>query len=137
MKFYEVTAKCGHVGRRQFYMGLFYVRAENGREAATLVRQKPRVKHNHKDAILSISSISYSEYLTGKAAYKTNPYFNCKSKQEQRIYADEISADIHIETSFGKHEIRDDADRKSKLKVMRRLLRKMDKYGFKDYYIGA
>ena len=137
MKFYEVTAKCGHVGRGQYYMGQFYVRAENGKEAATLVRQKPRVKHNHKDAILSVSSISYSEYLTGKAAYKTNPYFSCKSKQEQRIYTDEISADIHIETSFGKREKRDDADRQAKLKAMRRLLRKMDKHGFKDYYIGA
>lgn len=137
MEFYEVTAKCGHVGREQFYMGMFYVRAENGREAAMLVRQKPRVKHNHKDAILSLSSISYSEYLTGKAAYKANPYFSCKSKQEQRIYEDEISADIHIETSFVMHENRNDADRKAKLTVMRRLLRKMDKHGFKDYYIGA
>lgn len=137
MEFYEVTAKCGHVGRGQFYMGLFYVSAENGRAAATLVRQMPRVKHDHKDAILSVASISDTEYQTGKAAHKANLYFSCKSKQEQLTYSEEIFADIYIETSFRKNEIRDNADRQAKLEVMRKLFRKMEKYGLNDYYVGV
>lgn len=136
MNFFEVTAKCGHVGKGNFYMGLFYVRAESGSAAAALVRQKPRVKHNHKDAILSVANICYNEYAAGQAAYRANPYFNCKSKQEQRIYEAEISADIHIETGFGKREKRDDTDRQAKLKAMRRFSRKMDKHSY-NYDIGA
>lgn len=137
MGFFEVTAKCGHVGRGQFYMGMFYVRAESRSEAAALVRQKPRVKRHHKDAILSVVNIGYNEYITGQEAYKTNPYFNCKSRQEQRIYEEELSGDIYAETNFGKLERRDDSDRQARLKAERKFLRKMDKHGYINYDIGA
>jgi len=137
MGFFEVTAKCGHVGRGQFYMGMFYVRAENGSEAAALVRQKPRVKHHHKDAILSVVNICYDEYIAGREVYKTNPYFNCKNRQEQRIHEGELSVDIYAETNFGKRERRDDSDRLARLKAERRFLRKMDKHGYIIYDLGA
>lgn len=37
-RYYEVVAKCGHVGKRYYYRGVFYVNAETGAEAASAVR---------------------------------------------------------------------------------------------------
>ena len=52
--FYKVTAKCGHVGRNNYIEKDFFVKADSGRDAALIVRCKPRVKHDRKDAILSV-----------------------------------------------------------------------------------
>ena len=53
--YYEVLAKCGHVGKKHYVPVKFAVIAEDGKEAAKMVRYFPRVKHNHKDAILNVS----------------------------------------------------------------------------------
>jgi len=136
MEFFQVTAKCGHVGRGQFYMGLFYVRAENGCAAAAIVRYMPRVKHNHKDAILAVVKVGYEEYKTGQAATRKNPYFKCRSIQEQRACMEEIEESIHIETDSGERQ-RGREDRYAKLEAVRRAYRKANKYGYKNYDIGA
>ena len=52
MGMYEVCAKCGHVGRYNYVDKIFAVKASSGKEAAAKVRNFPRVKHDHKDAIL-------------------------------------------------------------------------------------
>ena len=52
MKLFEVEAKCGHVGRKYFTLKVFPVKANSRKEAAAIVRNIPRVKHHHKDAIL-------------------------------------------------------------------------------------
>jgi hypothetical protein len=134
MNYFEVTAKCGHVGRDSFYKGLFYVQAENGSEAALKVRYLPRVKHDHKDAILSVSKISFDEFKVGQAAHKENPFFSCSSVQEQREFAEEIAESVHLETGFKagfeKGRNRDDDGRRSKQEIMRRLFRKSNKFAF-------
>ncbi len=135
MEFYEVAAKCGHVGKDRYYKGMFYVMAESGSAAAAMVRMKPRVKHHHKDAILSVAKVGLTEFQEGQAAYNANPYFNCHSRQEQRLHENELSGCVYAETGFGKSGRRDDADRQAKLEAMRRFLRKMNKYG--DYDLGA
>ena len=61
-KYYMVIAKCGHVGKKHYVPIKFAVIAEDGKEAAKMVRQFPRVKHNHKDAILSVNKIDYERY---------------------------------------------------------------------------
>ena len=57
MKYFMVTAKCGHVGKNNFYKGTLFLKAENGKEAARIARDCPRVKHDQKDAILDVKEI--------------------------------------------------------------------------------
>ena len=83
--FFEVIAKCGHVGRNKYIPIKFAVEAESGKDAAAMVRRFPRVKHDHKDAILSVAKIDSTRYLEINAINDNNPYLKCKSKYEQRL----------------------------------------------------
>lgn len=137
MNFYEVTAKCGHVGKSQYFKGVFYVRAESGSEAAAIVRLKPRVKHDQKDAIISVIKIGYADFKNGQEKYRSNPYHHCKNVQEQRLFFEVIENNIMPEN-------RDDVvrrnqdDRRAKLVAMNKQIRKMNKYcGNNCYDIGA
>ena len=62
MKYFMVTVKCGHVGKNKYYKGTLFLKAENGRAAAKQARECPRVKHDHKDAILNVCQISKDDY---------------------------------------------------------------------------
>lgn len=85
MKYYKVKAKCGHVRRGKYILMNFYVRAESGKDAAAIVRQKPRVKHDWKDAIESVDEICENEYLNGKEQMQNNLYFSVTNSSEQRL----------------------------------------------------
>ena len=85
MKYYEVEAKCGHVGRNNYIIKKFYVCANDGKDAALKVRYSPRVKHHHKDAIKSVTEIDYDSYIFGLNARKNDPYFLVHNSLEQRI----------------------------------------------------
>lgn len=54
MNYYKVRAKCGHVGRNNYIIKPFFVKANDGKEAAKIVRNTPRVKHDHKYAIIDV-----------------------------------------------------------------------------------
>lgn len=60
-KFYRVTCKCGHVGKKHFIRIAFPVNADSGEEASEIARRIPRVKHDHKDAILDCREIDLKE----------------------------------------------------------------------------
>ena len=83
-RYYKVVAKCGHVGRNNYIPIAFAVSAIDGKEAAKLVRNFPRVKHNHKDAILSCIEIPYIDYLELKKINLNDDYLKCKNIQQQR-----------------------------------------------------
>ncbi len=85
MKSFEVRAKCGHVGRNYYVEKSFIIKAKDKREAAAIVRDKPRVKHHAKDAIRWVAEIDDKTYLEKKKEYDSDPYFKCKSIQEQKI----------------------------------------------------
>lgn len=85
-KYFKVQAKCGHVGRNYYILKWFYVKALTGEEAAKVVRDKPRVKHNQKDAIRNVKEITFEEYLTGLRLNSEDMYFKSTSKQEQEFY---------------------------------------------------
>ena len=91
MSYFMVTAKCGHVGKGFYYKGNFYITAENARAAAKYVRDYPRVKHDHQDAILSVDEIEYQDFICGKTEEMKKPYYHCTSKQQQALYWDAIS----------------------------------------------
>ena len=84
MKYYEVTAKCGHVGRNYYVLKTFAVKAANGRAAARIVRNTPRVKHHQKDAIKSVQEIDKNRYLAIIKRNQQDPYFQSHSIQELR-----------------------------------------------------
>lgn len=99
MKFYEVTAKCGHVGGINKYILInFYTQAENGREAAEKIRHAGRVQHDKKDAIQNVKEINLEDFLCGIAAYDADPYNRCHNPQEQRQYCGEIEERVQTET---------------------------------------
>ena len=86
--YYEVIAKCGHVGKKHYVPVKFAVMALDGKEAAKMVRQFPRVKHDHKDAILNVNKIDYERYLDIFEINNNDPYLKCHSRQEQNLLVD-------------------------------------------------
>lgn len=84
MKYYCVKAKCGHVGRNNYIEKNFYVKAENSKEAAFVVRNKPRVKHHQKDAIIDVIEISLEKYVLGKKIMENDDYFHVHDSSTQR-----------------------------------------------------
>ena len=90
MRYYEVTAKCGHVGRGYYIPIGFAVRAETASEAAAATRTMPRVKHDHKDAILSVREVDVFEYDDLQEVNRYDPYLQCRSRREQMMEYDAI-----------------------------------------------
>ena len=82
MRYFKVEAKCGHVRRNNYILKEFYVKAESKKEAARIVKDTPRVKHNHKDAIREVEEISLGEYCQGKKVMSDHPLL-VKYKEEQ------------------------------------------------------
>ena len=110
-KYYMVIAKCGHVGRKNYIPIKFAVVAESGKEAAKKVRQFPRVKHDHKDAILDVRCITLEEFLEIREINDKVPYLKCHLSQEQNLIvnlAERMVADLHnVKQAFDKQARKD------------------------------
>jgi hypothetical protein len=90
LKPYIVKAKCGHVSR-QFYIEIdFPIMAKNGKEAAAIARQRGRVKHDHRFAILSVRIVTQEEFDEQVDINRQDPYLKVRSKHEQREIWDQI-----------------------------------------------
>ena len=90
MRYFMVTAKCGHVGK-DFYIPIdFPIRADSAKEAAAAARSLPRVKHHHKDAILSVMEVSYADYEDLRYVNSFDPYLHCRCIQDQRAEYDAV-----------------------------------------------
>ncbi len=96
-KYFKVCAKCGHVGRNRYYEGVFYKTANSAKEAAKIVRNCARVKHHHKDAILSVEEIDVNRYIMGLISLLDESYRICKNKKEQMLFWNEISEHVKDE----------------------------------------
>ena len=88
--FYEVLAKCGHVGRNHYVLKEFFIRADSAVDAAKRIRCAPRVKHHHKDAIRYVKEIDYDEYVDGVKKMKEDYYFNIHNSSDQKRMFNEI-----------------------------------------------
>lgn len=131
-KYYKVLTKCGHVGRNGYVPIQFAIVAENGKEAAKIARDMPRVKHHHKDAILKVEEISKNIYIEIKKANTNDPYLHCHSIQEQNEMCD-LTDRIVLEK---KDEICNNGDRKSRLEYMdkkRKAIRESDLKEMREY----
>lgn len=128
LSLFAVVAKCGHVGRDFYAEKTFAVMAENGRHAAAIVRQFPRVKHHHKDAILSVEKISRQRYDEIKQQNHADPFFQCKCVQDQRCYED---PDIREEDSAFREELSRENSKsnyygKKRIRNLRKFVRTID-----------
>lgn len=96
---YEVKCKCGHVGKNNYIIIAFAVIANNGKEAAQKARYFPRVKHDHKDAIISVRKISDYEYYRIVHENNEDAYLHCINKQEQKCIdlSDRIFSEVEEE----------------------------------------
>lgn len=99
---YEVECKCGHVGRKNYIVIGFAIIAENGKEAASIARNIPRVKHDHKDAILNVRKINDEEFDEICERNDNDLYLRCNNKQEQRIL--DLTSRLHKEERYLDHE---------------------------------
>lgn len=97
MRYFKVIAKCGHVGKSRYYAGAFFEAADNGKEAARIVRNRARVKHNQKDAILELYEISHADYTQGRRVKRNNPYFNSNNSYERCLHWDAIAGSVFSE----------------------------------------
>lgn len=86
MKYYKVVAKCGHVRRGHYIIKNFFVKAEDGKDAAYKVRFLPRVKHDWKEAIISVKSITKEEFIQGRELQNHDLYFKVSNSSEQKLY---------------------------------------------------
>lgn len=73
--YYKVLVKCGHVGRNKYILKWLYIKAIDGKEAAKIARNIPRVKHNHKDVIRELKKIPFDEYVIGLKMNLQDKYF--------------------------------------------------------------
>ena len=83
MRYYIVTCKCGHVGRNKYIPIDFAVKADSASDAAARARQLPRVKHDHKDAILSVREVDLFDFSESAWINGFDPYLICTSRREQ------------------------------------------------------
>ena len=100
MKYFEVIAKCGHVGRGYYYEGHFFVKCHSKRDAAAIIKRAPRVKKDHDDVILNVFEVDEPAYLEGVEEHNNNPYFNCGSKWQQKQVLEYIKDGIKPETEI-------------------------------------
>lgn len=94
MKYYRVKVKCGHVGRNNYLPKTFYIKAEDGKEAASKARKIPRVKHDKKFAILETEKITKEEYLEGIRINKEDSFLKVTNVQEQRVLCPNLEEEI-------------------------------------------
>ncbi len=99
-KYYLVEAKCGHVGRHRYYKGCFFITSLSAQAAAQYVKSLARVKRDHKDCILDVIEISLEEYLAGKEKIALEPYWQCRSKYQQKQQWEHIKGNVYPETAL-------------------------------------
>ena len=85
-RYYKVTVKFAHVGVARYYRDSLYLFAQNGSVAAEKARSTPRVKHDHKDAVLGVVEITKEEYEEGVRKNRGAPYLDWHSRSEEKAH---------------------------------------------------
>lgn len=85
MQYFIVRAKCGHVGRRKYIPIDFPIRARNIWSAESIARQKPGVKHNRIDAIISVRKSNYIEYMIYEKLLKKDIYWRGVEDNKKKL----------------------------------------------------
>lgn len=113
--YYAVKTKCSHVGKGKYIEVTFPIEAESGKDAAIIGRNMPRVKHDHKYAILEVKKINKEEFDELKKEASLNPYLKCKNVQQQRMLCPWIYKDV----KYLYEEKNYDKERKQRIKMIK------------------
>jgi len=136
MKYYCVEAKCGHVGKGYYILRSFPIRANSKKEAASIARNMPRVKHDHKDAIRNVEEIQRDEYLALIEKNNRDPYSSCRNIQEQRATCGSMLDEIIEEDNKihkGVYEY-DKRERQKRIAYKRQKLKERYEYGYREMF---
>lgn len=125
-KYFKVTCKCGHVGIKHFVRISFPIIATTGKGAADIARYIPRVKHDHKDAILDCKEISFEQYKELQQINQNDPYLHCENKQEQQMIED-FSERLEIEPRFIK-EIKKSRRESVEYRIKKQAIKEKEKW---------
>ena len=90
----------------------------------------PRVKHDHRDAILSVREVDIFEYDGLKEVNRCDPYLQCRSRREQMTEYDAIYNRLMEESRNGVYcekELSEKAvyDGKKRIRNVRRYAREL------------
>jgi hypothetical protein len=119
---YVVTAKCGHVGKDKYIPIDFPIQASSMKEAAEIVRNRPRVKHHHKDAIISIQAVDHETFEHFLIISNADQYLKVTSSTDQRRLCEDLDDRIIAEDS--QEEERDPWERVIRIgEMMKRRMR--------------
>lgn len=88
--YYVVTAVCGHVGKGRGIDKDFAVRAFNGKEAARIARDLPRVKHDMKGAIKNVVEVDFERFERQILINDNDPFLRCRNRQEQNLLCPQL-----------------------------------------------
>lgn len=114
MSFYLVMTKCGHVGKTKYIPITFPISAENKKDAARIARNMPRVKHHHKDAIISVKEVLKNEFEFQEKINESDLYLKAKNKQEQNQIADFKSRLLDDDYNINKyHKVKNNKHKKN------------------------
>lgn len=97
INYYKVTAKCGHVGKRNYIPINFAVKAESASEASQIVKRFPRVKKQLWDCIIASVQISKKEYKQLLKINRKDPYLNCRCARDHSMVLDEEDRIVRME----------------------------------------
>lgn len=125
-KYFKVTCKCGHVGTKHFIRISFPITAATGKGAAEIARYIPRVKHDHKDAILDCKEISFEQYKELQQINHNDPYLCCENRQEQQMIED-FSERLEIEPRYIK-EIKKNKRESIEYRIKKQAIKEKEKW---------
>ncbi|MFH5882349.1 hypothetical protein [Liberiplasma polymorphum] len=129
-RYYLVEAKCGHVGRSNYIVKTFAVKADSGKKAAKFTRQIPRVKHHLKSAIVSTKQVSENDYYQQIQRNNNDPYFMSTNKQQQNRLCEDLHSEIKELEKFTETP---NSKRKSVRYRLRKIQLQMETYGGSNY----
>ena len=130
-KYYKVTAKGGHVGKDYYIKLKIPIFASSAREAAKKARGWPRVKHDHKDAIIKVEEISKETYFKLKEKNKNDPYLKAESIQDQNRIPN-FNERLIPDPNYIENEKNDKQKRKQKVIHKMRKLHDINKLSSKE-----
>lgn len=127
-RYYEVEAKCGHVGKRKYINITFGVIARSKKEAAEIARKIPRVKHDYRDAINYVREITQEEFFAIVNKNNDDTFLTCKNIQEQRMYCVNLEERIQDRVIDEEDYQEKRKNRLEYLKMKRKALSKLERF---------
>ena len=104
-KYYQVTAKCGHVGKGNYVPINFAVRAYTASEASQIAKKFPRVKKQLWDCIIACVEISKKEYKELLRINREDPYLNCRCARDHALVPDEDERIVKMERNEHRRKV--------------------------------